>query len=602
LALVLAEWWQTFACAALERLTDVSFRDLATKIHSRDTDVAESLAYGLTSLLSCVTCFDAWVRAAQIFRYSTQVHNLRINVAFALEGGRAMVLLAKFFYLWSMLPMRSSLAWQLDVAATSQESLKVQEEQVLRLSWVVARRLALGRLLSILLTLWFNRARQIRVLRDRCSSNLILDESVLTMDVLAEWRIWSKASMSLRKQQEMAALLTKAGAQLVQVSAQEVNKGRAEIASRRISQYAASRIVSLLRLSTAATAFTAWSRHVQSAAFAEKRGVLITRGKIATEHGIFIALQLDKSIFLRAVLAAWRWAILIFAGACEKRDQLIKHWVFAVAQILGERDSQHLVLLMMLKWADIARRTQADMAVLDSSSARLLPPAAVRCGNQFYHESLLFRGVPGQPSYMKARSAPQQLSHQMCAGSLLQDELLAVTTSATSSTIRTISPAGARVPRIPLEGLGLPLTSGTNSDFAAQEAACNFEPQGEPPPELRPHKSPLSYSTGDAMFRVKSSDGRSLLLPRTHSTERQSSSSVTLHTHRSSTPDTWRGGGASLSIPPVLTMQDASALDSRQTMVQTCAQLSRATLNVGPEVATSCPQPARVASAWNRLQ
>merc|ERR1712139_764182 len=97
---------------------------------------------------------------------------------------------------------------------------------------------------------------------ERNHLNEALLESCSMMEVLMEWRHWTKTSMWMRKQQEMAALLAQAGAQLVRASANEVHRGRTENNSRTVIQRAALRVLSLMWCATAAKAFAAWSRTI----------------------------------------------------------------------------------------------------------------------------------------------------------------------------------------------------------------------------------------------------------------------------------------------------------------------------------------------------
>merc|ERR1719487_1323550 len=103
------------------------------------------------------------------------------------------------------------------------------------------------------------------------------------MEILMEWRIWSKAALWMRKQQEMATLLAQAGAQLVQASAHEVYRGRTENASRRVAQNASGKILNLLCCSTAAKAFGSWLQNVLLSRHQRSVSTLKVKGKAATQ-------------------------------------------------------------------------------------------------------------------------------------------------------------------------------------------------------------------------------------------------------------------------------------------------------------------------------
>merc|ERR1719486_111564 len=110
------------------------------------------------------------------------------------------------------------------------------------------------------MSLWLQRARSVRVFAARGRLKEAFVEACYIMEVLQEWRVWSKQMLWMRKQQEMAGLLAQAGAQLVQASAHEVHRGRSENNSRRLLQHAAGRILDLQWISSVSRAFVTWPR------------------------------------------------------------------------------------------------------------------------------------------------------------------------------------------------------------------------------------------------------------------------------------------------------------------------------------------------------
>lgn len=308
-------------------------------------------------------------------------------------------------------------------------------------------------------------------------------------------------------------------------------------------------------------------------------------GKIASERGISVVLQSQSHAYflVRGMFIAWKVALLAWAGSHEHNSQCVRQWVSSAARTLAGARVQHLVLVSILKWICAvhkakADRTRAPHAEITLGSARSLNhvSSAPYC---FSHETTT---RPISQPFLSSASSPRQGD---TLGRLGSSPLDFPSRKFSPGPARKLSPGPSLVPRIPLDGL---LCSGYRSPQRAVSAT--FEPQGEPPPELRPHRSPHAYSASklradDIAVTVTSSTeplsgrSRSLMLP-LQTVERQSSATVTLHTHRSSTPDPWvRGQSASVSAP-VTGMDAPSAAASHLAVVQTTSQLTRAPLAV----------------------
>jgi len=261
---VIAAWQYAVDAFAWSVATEAACKELASKVHGRDAGVALALAGMGTSRFICSTCFAHWFRLQQLARLGTQ------------------------------------------------------REVVSERCWQVASTEALQRLMHVAMILWSKCARLKCILIDRSALRESFLETCCLIDVMCSWRIWSKTMLWMRKQQEMAGLLAQAGAQLVQASAQEVQRGRTENSSRRVIEHAKGQILHLLWVCTVGLSFAAWSKNasrlrqqkrIVSAENQEQRERRLeyqtsrAKGLVAYISAVLVDLKILLTI--RSVFAGW---------------------------------------------------------------------------------------------------------------------------------------------------------------------------------------------------------------------------------------------------------------------------------------------------------
>eukprot|EP00927_Polykrikos_kofoidii_P018007 TRINITY_DN18270_c0_g2_i1.p1 TRINITY_DN18270_c0_g2~~TRINITY_DN18270_c0_g2_i1.p1 ORF type:complete len:1506 (+),score=225.66 TRINITY_DN18270_c0_g2_i1:236-4519(+) len=167
---------------------------------------------------------------------------------------------------------------------------------------------------------WARRSLALRALRRHGRLREALVETCVGLWAFTEWRHRAKADMWKRQQQEMASLLAQAGAQLVQVSATQVQQGRVENNARRTMRNVGGKLSHLHWVSGISFSFGAWSRCAAASRWERARerssgaledsgkalAKLVRRGATLRDSALQQRITAREARLRLSILAAWR--------------------------------------------------------------------------------------------------------------------------------------------------------------------------------------------------------------------------------------------------------------------------------------------------------
>lgn len=199
-------------------------------------------------------------------------------------------------------------------------------------SWTAA-----AQMVGVVFRCWARRRFWLRAFSKRNHIDEALAKTGGAARVLVEWHAAAQEQIWRRKQQEMAALLAQAGAELVAAGRREVHKGRAENSARRAGQRLGLQLARLRWERDAIRAFVAWAR--AAAALREER-CRYSEGECLPfdSHGQagerLPAGSLEHEGARRGDAAAWQ--------SCRMRSfckNVLLQWACAVERASGQRRS-----------------------------------------------------------------------------------------------------------------------------------------------------------------------------------------------------------------------------------------------------------------------